>query len=64
MDQDMLPAHTPVVIPFSGTDQDTWLRLPVEPRQLPKGPRIGCSRYPSEWTPIMTAIEDAVGQPA
>eukprot|EP00959_Pyramimonas_sp_CCMP1952_P263527 5510860-Pyramimonas_sp.AAC.1 len=34
-----------------------WLRLTVEPRQLPRGPRAGCSRCPMDWVPVLQAID-------
>eukprot|EP00959_Pyramimonas_sp_CCMP1952_P436423 9138654-Pyramimonas_sp.AAC.1 len=58
LDDRIPPAHSPVAIPCAKTDNDIWLRLPVEPRRLPKGPHVGCSRYPVNWVPVMRAIED------
>eukprot|EP00959_Pyramimonas_sp_CCMP1952_P310841 6505168-Pyramimonas_sp.AAC.1 len=62
LDDKIPPTHSPVAIPFAKTDNDIWLRLPVEPRQLPKGPNVGCSRYPVNWVPVMRTIEDVDGQ--
>ena len=40
------------------------MRVPVEPRQLPKGPSMGCSRFPTDWVPVMQAVEEAHDQEA
>eukprot|EP00959_Pyramimonas_sp_CCMP1952_P013127 277519-Pyramimonas_sp.AAC.1 len=51
-----LPTRAPDVLSIRAEPKKIWLRVPVEPKQLPKLPKQGCSRYPMNWDHVMDTI--------
>ncbi|CAK0841948.1 unnamed protein product, partial [Prorocentrum cordatum] len=51
--------HVPVVLPLRGQERDMWVRQLAAPRAVPRGPVIGCSRYPGEWDGALHSIRQA-----
>ena len=58
-----LPVHLPVHLPILNGHRKVWLRVPVEPKQMPKGPHIGCSRPPSRWDDTMQVVLSVSSEP-
>eukprot|EP00959_Pyramimonas_sp_CCMP1952_P390568 8184705-Pyramimonas_sp.AAC.1 len=51
--------HVPVALPLRGQERDMWVRQLAAPRAVPRGPVIGCSRYPGEWDGALHSIRQA-----